>query len=174
MCVVLSRESSVLMPSNTQADGSTFPSTKPITETQVSAGGVVVRRRDHQPAEVVLIAVGLQYRWQLPKGLLDVDETPEAAATREVREETGITGKVVAPLETIEYWYVATRQGTRIRYHKFVHFFLFDYVNGDVADHDQEVREARWVTFAEARTLLTFPSERRVLEQAQVLVEQGV
>jgi 8-oxo-dGTP diphosphatase len=162
------------MTRSTPLDAPSSPLGKPPTEMQVSAGGVVVRRHADQPAELVLIAVGPQQRWQLPKGLLDADETPEAAATREVREETGLTGKLVAPLETIEYWYVATRQGTRIRYHKFVHFFLFDYVAGDVADHDHEVNEAHWVTFDEAFTLLTFASERRVVEQARACVERMV
>lgn len=145
---------------------------KPLTETQVSAGGVVVRQLSGQPAEVVLISVGPQQRWQLPKGLIDGDETPEVAAMREVREETGITGTLIAPLEKVEYWYVATRKGARIRYHKFVHFFLFTYVAGEVANHDHEVNEARWVPFAEALALLAFTSERRVVAQALALVER--
>ena len=145
---------------------------KPLTATQVSAGGVVVRQAPGQPAEVVLISVGPQRRWQLPKGLIDGDETPEVTATREVREETGLEGNLVAPLEKVEYWYVATRGGQRIRYHKFVHFFLFTYVVGDVANHDHEVNEARWVPFAEALALLAFASERRVVEQALTLVER--
>lgn len=150
------------------------PPAKPPTETQVSAGGVVVRQAPGQPAEVVLISVGPQQRWQLPKGLIDGDETPEMAATREVREETGIEGNLLEPLEKVEYWYVATRGGQRIRYHKFVHFFLFIYAAGDVANHDHEVNEARWVPFAEALAMLAFASERRVVEQAQALVERRI
>ena len=158
------------MKKSTRSDSENSPPAKPPTETQVSAGGVVVRHPANGPAEVVLIAVGPQQRWQLPKGLIDPGETPEIAATREVREETGIDGELLAPLETIEYWYVATHQATRTRYHKYVHFFLFNYVDGDVANHDAEVNEARWVTFMEAITLLAFASERRVVEQAQALI----
>ena len=56
--------------------------------------------------------------------------------------------------------------GTRVRYHKFVHFFLLRYLAGDVADHDHEVCEARWVAISHAAALLDFASERRVVEQA--------
>lgn len=159
------------MKKSTGADAAQPPAPKLPTETQISAGGVVVRQAAGQPAEVVLIAVGPQNRWQLPKGIIDGEETPEIAATREVREETGITGELVALLEKVEYWYVATRRGERVRYHKFVHFFLFTYQAGDVANHDHEVNEARWVPFDEAISLLAFPSERKVVQQAQALIE---
>src|SRR3954470_23816813 len=92
------------------------------TETQVSAGGVVVRTVQDKP-QVALICVGPQRRWQLPKGLVEKGEEPEAAAAREVREEAGVDADLVAPVETTEYWYVAQRGGGRVRYHKTVHFF---------------------------------------------------
>src|SRR5436309_14573932 len=114
------------------------------TEAQVSAGGVVVRQVNNRP-HVALICVGPSRRWQLPKGLVEPGEAPETAATREVREEAGVEADLVAPLETIEYWYVGQRGAARVRYHKQVHFFLFRYRTGNVEDHDHEVHEARWV-----------------------------
>jgi 8-oxo-dGTP diphosphatase len=134
------------------------------TESQVSAGGVVARK-NRRRVEVVLVSVGPQRRWQLPKGLVEPGETPEAAATREVREEAGVEADVVAPLDVIEYWYVAPKQGERVRYHKRVHFFLFRYRSGDVADHDHEVHEARWAPAADATGMLAFANERRVVER---------
>jgi 8-oxo-dGTP pyrophosphatase MutT (NUDIX family) len=136
------------------------------TRIQTSAGEVAFRRQDSR-IEVALIAVGEQLRWQLPKGLVDQGEAPEEAARREVREEAGIETDLVQPLERIEYWYYGTEQGVRVRYHKFVHFYLLSYVAGEVQDHDAEVADARWVELAEAKKLLAFASERRVLERAE-------
>jgi 8-oxo-dGTP pyrophosphatase MutT (NUDIX family) len=133
------------------------------TEAQVSAGGVVVRG-DGDAAEVALVSIGPQRRWQLPKGLVEPGEPPEQAAAREVREEAGVE-VVVGPIDVIEYWYVASRGGEHVRYHKRVHFFLFRYRSGDVADHDEEVHEARWIPAAEAPALLAFANERRVVEK---------
>jgi 8-oxo-dGTP diphosphatase len=137
---------------------------------QVSAGGVAFRRRGGE-AQVVVVAVGNPARWQLPKGLVDPGETAEAAALREVREEAGVEAEVVELIDTVEYWYVATRGGRRVRYHKFVHFFLLKYQAGDVRDHDWEVREARWVRADEAERMLAFKGEREVAAKARAMIE---
>jgi len=138
---------------------------------QVSAGGVVYRRAA-DGAEVAIVRVGPKGRWQLPKGIVDEGEKAEETAVREVREEAGVDARIAAPLETIEYWYVGNeREGRRVRFHKFVHLFLLEYAAGDVADHDHEVDEARWVPIAEAAAMLAFESERKAMRQAAALVE---
>jgi 8-oxo-dGTP pyrophosphatase MutT (NUDIX family) len=135
----------------------------------VSAGGVAFRRVG-SGVEVAVVRPRGTERWQLPKGIVDPGESPEATARREVREEAGVDGEVIAPIETIEYWYVGTeRDGMRVRFHKSVHFFLVAYHAGDVADHDHEVLEALWMPLEEARTALTFPGEREMVERALVL-----
>lgn len=139
------------------------------TREQVSAGGVVFRRTGSS-VEVALISVGDERRWQLPKGIVDAGETAEAAALREVREETGLSAVIVAPLQAVEYWYFSKGTTPRVRYHKLVHFFLMRYESGEVADHDAEVNEARWVEMGEAARVLTFKSERKVVEEARALV----
>jgi 8-oxo-dGTP pyrophosphatase MutT (NUDIX family) len=131
---------------------------------QTSAGGVAFRRGE-TGLEVAIIQMLPELRWQLPKGIIDPGETPEVAALREVREEAGIDCDLIEPIERIEYWFSADREGVWTRIHKFVHFFLMEYRSGDVADHDHEVQEARWVTPAEALNLLAFEAERRVVKK---------
>jgi 8-oxo-dGTP pyrophosphatase MutT (NUDIX family) len=132
---------------------------------QVSAGGVVCRDQGTS-LEVVLISVGDPVRWQLPKGIVDSDETPEQAALREVREEAGVSATIIAPLAPVEYWYVGSRGKRRVRFHKVVHFFVMQYAGGDVADHDHEVNEARWVSVDQAQQMLAFKGEKQAVAQA--------
>ncbi|WP_114778373.1 NUDIX hydrolase [Botryobacter ruber] len=142
----------------------------PVLE-QVSAGGVAYRT-GASGLEVALISVGTQARWQLPKGIVEADETPEATAVREVREETGIDTVLKDRIATIEYWYVGSKGAQRVRYHKFVHFYLLEYRSGQVSNHDREVNEARWVPLAQAKQMLTFKNEQQALEKAGVLIQQ--
>ncbi|HYN86672.1 MAG TPA: NUDIX domain-containing protein [Pyrinomonadaceae bacterium] len=138
---------------------------------QVSAGGVAFRREGGR-TEVALIRVGAaRPRWQLPKGIVDAGEALESAAVREVREEAGVETGLVAHVETIEYWYVSTERGERVRFHKFVHFYLLRYLAGDTRDHDHEVLEARFFPAEEAARVLAFASERGVVARARAMID---
>ena len=140
----------------------------PVRE-QVSAGGVVFRG-DQGSVEVVIVSVGGQNRWQLPKGLVEAEEKPEITAVREAREEGGVSSEIVQLIETIEYWYAGLDNGIKVRFHKRVHFFLLRYVSGDTKDHDWEVNEARWIPIEDATGQLAFDNEKRVMERARELV----
>jgi 8-oxo-dGTP pyrophosphatase MutT (NUDIX family) len=142
------------------------------TKEQVSAGGVVYRRRGGK-IEVALISVGETARWQLPKGLVGRGETPSEAALREVAEETGLACEVEVEVERVEYWYFSKGGARRVRFHKFVHFYLMRYVSGDVSGHDDEVNEARWVGLEDAEGMLAFKGERKALAEARERLAAG-
>jgi 8-oxo-dGTP pyrophosphatase MutT (NUDIX family) len=98
----------------------------------------------------------------LPKGHVDPGETPLQAAVREVREETGVVAEPVCELGESRYWY--RRDGRTIG--KSVTFYLFDYVEGDTADHDDEVVEARWIDLRAALNELSYDGERKMVALA--------
>ena len=134
------------------------------TGVATSAGGVV-HRTGPLGREVV---VGSRRRervgvsWSLPKGTPIEGESIEETALREVAEETGLEVVITDPLESIGYSFV--RDGVRIS--KTVHYFLMEPTGGDLSAHDHEFEEVRWVTFAQAASLLTFESERGLVELA--------
>jgi 8-oxo-dGTP pyrophosphatase MutT (NUDIX family) len=129
---------------------------------EFSAGGVVVS--EGQVITIVPVkraADGRRVRG-LPKGHLDGDETPEEAARREVAEETGVDAELLEQLGDAEYRY--DRRGRAIN--KVVRFFLFAYRSGDVADHDHEIEEARWMPLEQAAEQLTYAGEREMVRRA--------
>jgi 8-oxo-dGTP pyrophosphatase MutT (NUDIX family) len=136
--------------------------------TATSAGGIVIR---HESGRAWLV-VGSRRRdrdgwtWTLPKGTPKAGETREETALREVAEETGLEVRISAPLDSIEYWFIQSGQ----RIHKTVHYFLMDPIGGDLAGHDHEFEQVRWVTFAEASSMLTFETERSLVAQAALAI----
>jgi len=128
----------------------------------VSAGGVVWRLSSRGALEVVVCGRLADRIWVLPKGTPDPGETMEETALREVREETGLLVKRGDPLEPTEYWFTADG----VRFHKRVHHWLMEPIGGDLADHDHEFDEVRWLPFGEAFSLLSYAGERKVLADA--------
>jgi 8-oxo-dGTP pyrophosphatase MutT (NUDIX family) len=138
-------------------------------EREYSAGGVVVRRFRGRPYIAAVRVKGGEVL-ALPKGHIDPGETPAEAATREVREETGVHATLIEKLKDIRYWY--ERGGKRIL--KDVSFFLFRYRSGSLSDHDHEVVSAEWVPLDEAPKLLSYRGEREVAAAAKSRVEHAM
>jgi 8-oxo-dGTP pyrophosphatase MutT (NUDIX family) len=139
-----------------------------MADAEFSAGGVVVDRTSDPPLCIVIVptrrAADGQKVVALPKGHPDGAESAEAAALREVLEETGLVARVLAPLGDVRYVY--QRSGRRIA--KVVRFFLMEATGGAIEDHDHEVEVVRWLPLAEAATALSYAGERRMVEQALV------
>jgi len=104
--------------------------------------------------------------WSLPKGHVEAGETLEVAAIREITEETGIAGRVVAPLGTIDFWFVAEDR----RVHKTVHHYLLIAESGELSDDDIEVVEVAWVPLEELADKLAYDDERRLVDQVPRLL----
>lgn len=108
--------------------------------------------------------------WSLPKGHVEPGETREQAAIREVQEETGITGKILAPLGAIDFWFVA--DGRRI--HKTVHHFLMERTGGELCADDAEVVDVQWIPLPDVSNKLAYADERRLMEAVpQLLAAYG-
>jgi 8-oxo-dGTP pyrophosphatase MutT (NUDIX family) len=111
----------------------------------------------------------------LPKGLVDAGEKAQAAAVREVLEETGIVAEAVTKLADNKYVYVRT-WGDGQRVFKIVSFYLMRYLSGEIdnltADMRIEVKRALWVALGDASRRLAYSNERKVLRQAQDYLEK--
>jgi ADP-ribose pyrophosphatase YjhB (NUDIX family) len=131
---------------------------------EFSAGGLVVDLDREVPSGALIGRTDRQGRlqWSLPKGHIEAGETAEQAAVREVEEETGIAGVIVAELGTIDFWFVA--DGRRI--HKTVRHYLMRRTGGELSDADIEVDEVAWVPLTAIREQLAYPDERGLVDTA--------
>jgi 8-oxo-dGTP pyrophosphatase MutT (NUDIX family) len=129
---------------------------------EFSAGGVVVRGDEL----IVIVPTRRSAKDQqvlgLPKGHVESGEDAVAAAIREVREEAGVTARVVDSLGDVDYVY----RWEGKRHAKHVEFFLMEYESGDPADHDHEVERAYWLSLERAVTEITYEGEREVVRRA--------
>jgi ADP-ribose pyrophosphatase YjhB (NUDIX family) len=135
------------------------------TARATSAGGVVHREVRGQ-REVALVHRRSPPLWALPKGTPDSGETLEETALRETREETGLEVELERSISAIRYFFV--RGSTR--FHKTVHFYLMRAAGGSTDAHDAEFDEVRWWPITEALAVMTYATEREIVEQAAELI----
>ena len=140
---------------------------------ETSAGGLVIDGIDGPKDGQVAALIGRIDRrgrmlWSLPKGHIELGETAEQTAIREVAEETGIQGSVLAALGSIDYWFVT--EGRRV--HKTVHHYLMRFLGGELCDEDVEVSEVAWVPVGELSSRLAYADERKLAEVADELIDK--
>jgi 8-oxo-dGTP pyrophosphatase MutT (NUDIX family) len=133
----------------------------------------MIRGRPHVAA---IRPNGRERIWALPKGRIDPGETAAETAAREVREETGVEGRLVEKLGDVRYTYTAKWEGASgERIFKIVSFFLLRATRGRIGEIDDsmliEVAEARWLPLDEAPRLLSYGGEREMATKALERIE---
>jgi 8-oxo-dGTP pyrophosphatase MutT (NUDIX family) len=136
---------------------------------EISAG-CVVYRVSGKAADVALIQPRERDAWALPKGLIERGESPEAAAKREAREETGLSGNLRAKIDTIKYSYTAKWETPPTRIFKIVTFYLLQFTDGDPSKHDAEVDRVEWFPIDDAIRQASYRQEKDILRKARDLI----
>jgi 8-oxo-dGTP pyrophosphatase MutT (NUDIX family) len=142
------------------------------TKTDASYGVVPVFKKDG--IWQVLVVHQISYRgddfWIFPKGHAEVGEQEEAAALRELAEETGITTVTLETAETFSIAYSFTHENTRID--KTVKYWLGYCVNEDThISQPHEIKELRWCDTATAEALLTHQNSKDVLAKVKAFLD---
>ena len=131
---------------------------------EISAGGIVYKKEGGQLLWLTT-QHSLHKGWSFPKGLIgdiDQNESKESAAIREVREEGGIQTKIIDS-EPVAVFY-KYRFGEYL-IDKTVYYFLMEYIEGDIKDHDWEVSDVKFLPEDEIGKILSFTTDREAFEK---------
>jgi 8-oxo-dGTP diphosphatase len=126
----------------------------PSVEVVQAAGGLVVRRQDGE-LQIAVVHRPIHDDWSFPKGKLEEGETFEAAAQREVLEETGLRCRLVRFIGHTEY---IDRKGRP----KAVAYWVMAVEGGSFAVNE-EVDELRWKSLDEAARCLSYSRDQELL-----------
>jgi 8-oxo-dGTP diphosphatase len=126
----------------------------------VAAGGIVIDVSGAAAPLVLLVHRPKYDDWSFPKGKAEPNETIEEVAIREVREETGLTCRIIRELRAVRYSY-ENRNGEASL--KVVYYFLMEPVSGGLAVNAYEIDRAEWFGVDEARRALTYEHDRELL-----------
>lgn len=132
---------------------------------EFSAGGIIFRKGQNE-LFILVCQHSSHHGWVFPKGRIGDHveyESKEETATREVKEETGVTAAILKPIEPITYYY--EDNGQKIK--KTVYYFLMEYVEGDITKHDWEMENVEWIKKEKVEKKLTYLSDKKAWQDAQ-------
>lgn len=132
---------------------------------EFSAGGIV-QKKENGKTYVLVSQHSQHHGWVFPKGLIGdkkQGESKEDTAVREVKEETGIEGKILHLLPPVTYWYQF--KGDKIK--KTVYYFVMEYVSGTTDQHDHEMEAVEWLPAEQVENRLTYKSDKEAWRKAK-------
>ena len=133
---------------------------------EFSAGGIVFKKEKRKVFILVSQHSG-HHGWVFPKGRIGdyvEKEGKRETALREVKEETGVGGKILKTLKPVTYFY--KWEGKTIK--KTVYYFLMEYVSGDIKDHDWEMENVEWLPIEQVAEKLSYSSDKKVWKEALI------
>ncbi|MBI4037484.1 NUDIX domain-containing protein [Candidatus Curtissbacteria bacterium] len=135
-----------------------------------SAGGIIFRESSKGPngTEVLVTQHSGHKGWDFPKGHIESGESAEAAALREVEEETGVKAKIIERVGDTKYFYFDAGE----RVFKIVIFFLMKYVGEGKATTAFEVSAMEWLPVEVVEEKLTFKDTKKLWGEAKEKIEQ--
>ncbi len=137
-----------------------------MSATNIRSAGAVVLRLDAAGGLEVLLVGGTPHEpdhWSFPKGHLELGEGWEAAALREVREETGLIVELLALVGENAYPVIVNGQ----EHPKTVRLFMAHAVDGDISDRDAERLDVAWLPLDDAAQRLKYEADRAILRETE-------
>ena len=126
----------------------------------ITSYGVIPFIKEEEEWKVLLILHREGNHWGFPKGKAEEGESPEQAALRELKEETGLDVAELFPVESYTENYRFRRKGETVV--KTVVYFAAR-VSGQLVLQEEEIRDAKWLSIDEALAQLSFKQAREIL-----------
>lgn len=132
-----------------------------------SAGGIVLRKTDAE-VKVLLTQHSGHRGWEFPKGHIELGESAQDAAVREVEEESGVKAEILEKAGQVEYFYYENKE----KAFKKVTYFFMKYVGDGEATTADEVSNIEWLEVNKVGVRLTFKSSKKLWQEVIVKVEE--
>lgn len=132
---------------------------------ETSCGAVVFTRRGGEILYVIIRSIEGYYGF--PKGHMEGDETPEQTALREIREEVGLTPRLIDGFRTEEEHRLPKKPNVMKR----VIYFVAEYEDQPIVPQKEELLSAQLLPYDQARALFQFENTKEILDQAKAFIE---